>query len=99
MLSPATTHATTPWNGPGTTRSSGSPSSSDETVQVGRGVAVAVVVDDQSGRVAHGEEVDAVVPAGPPELRALTEQFNATAERVEGLVRAQQEFVADASHQ
>lgn len=39
------------------------------------------------------------VPSGPPELRALTEQFNATAERVEGLVRAQQEFVADASHQ
>lgn len=39
------------------------------------------------------------VPAGPRELRELAEQFNVTAGRVEGLVRAQQEFVADASHQ
>jgi signal transduction histidine kinase len=41
----------------------------------------------------------AEVPRGPPELRALSERFNATATRLERLVRAQQEFVADASHQ
>ncbi|MBK5288201.1 MAG: HAMP domain-containing protein [Acidimicrobiia bacterium] len=41
----------------------------------------------------------AEVPPGPPELRDLTEQFNATAARVEGLVHSQREFVADASHQ
>lgn len=41
----------------------------------------------------------AEVPRGPPELRALAEQFNATAARLERLVQAQQGFVADASHQ
>ena len=41
----------------------------------------------------------AEVPSGPPELRDLTEQFNTTAARLERLMRSQQEFVADASHQ
>lgn len=41
----------------------------------------------------------AEVPKGPPELRDLTEQFNTTAARLERLMRSQQEFVADASHQ
>jgi len=39
------------------------------------------------------------VPADPPELHGLAVSFNATAERLETLVRSQQTFVADASHQ
>jgi len=39
------------------------------------------------------------VPRGPPELRELAEQFNATTARLERLMVSQQEFVADASHQ
>ncbi len=39
------------------------------------------------------------VPDDPPELRGLARSFNATAERLETLVRSQQAFVADASHQ
>jgi signal transduction histidine kinase len=41
----------------------------------------------------------APVPEGPPEIRALAESFNHTAERLQELVASQQEFVADASHQ
>jgi signal transduction histidine kinase len=39
------------------------------------------------------------VPDDPPELRGLACSFNSTAERLETLVRSQQTFVADASHQ
>ena len=39
------------------------------------------------------------VPDDPPELQGLARSFNATAERLEALVRSQQAFVADASHQ
>ncbi len=41
----------------------------------------------------------APVPEGPPELRQLALEFNDMVTRVEGLVSAQQEFVADASHE
>ena len=41
----------------------------------------------------------APVPDGPPEIRELTLEFNDMVARVEGLVSAQQEFVADASHE
>jgi signal transduction histidine kinase len=41
----------------------------------------------------------APVPRGPPEIAQLTNQFNDTATQLERLVVAQQEFVADASHQ
>ena len=41
----------------------------------------------------------APVPDGPPELRKLALEFNDMVARVEGLVSAQQEFVADASHE
>jgi signal transduction histidine kinase len=41
----------------------------------------------------------APVPDGPPEIRELTLAFNDMVARVEGLVSAQQEFVADASHE
>jgi len=37
--------------------------------------------------------------AGPPEVRRLAETFNAMASTVDVLVRSQDEFVADASHQ
>ncbi len=36
---------------------------------------------------------------GPPEVRRLAETFNATVAKVDVLVRSQDEFVADASHQ
>ena len=55
---------------------------------------------DASARVGGGNlGTRAEVPRGPPELRELTEQFNTTTARLERLVRAQQGFVADASHQ
>ncbi len=55
---------------------------------------------DASARFGDGQlDARAEVPRGPPELRALTERFNTTAQRLERLVRSQQEFVADASHQ
>lgn len=41
----------------------------------------------------------AVPDRGPPEIRQLAEAFNATAERLEDLIEAQEHFVADASHQ
>jgi signal transduction histidine kinase len=41
----------------------------------------------------------AQVPDGPPEIRKLTLEFNDMVARVEGLVAAQKEFVADASHE
>jgi signal transduction histidine kinase len=37
--------------------------------------------------------------AGPPEVRTLATEFNQTVSRLEGLLRSQREFVADASHQ
>ena len=39
------------------------------------------------------------VPDDPPELSGLARSFNATAGRLEALLRSQQAFVADASHQ
>jgi signal transduction histidine kinase len=36
---------------------------------------------------------------GPPEVRRLAETFNAMVEKVDVLVRSQEQFVADASHQ
>jgi signal transduction histidine kinase len=38
-------------------------------------------------------------PDGPPEVRRLAETFNATAAKLDALVRSQDAFVADASHQ
>jgi signal transduction histidine kinase len=37
--------------------------------------------------------------SGPPEIRALASEFNHTVSRLEALLRSQDEFVADASHQ
>ena len=41
----------------------------------------------------------ATIPDGPPELRALTLQFNEMVVKLEALVGAQRDFVADASHE
>lgn len=41
----------------------------------------------------------AAVGAGPPEIRMLSARFNEMVARLDVLVRSQQEFVADASHQ
>jgi signal transduction histidine kinase len=48
----------------------------------------------------HGQlSARAPTESGPPELRELARAFNATATRLEMLVDAQQQFVANASHQ
>ena len=48
-----------------------------------------------------GGELDARAPArsGPPEVQALARTLNETAARLEVLLRSQEDFVADASHQ
>ena len=51
-------------------------------------------------RIGEGElSTRADEHAGPPEVRDLASAFNATAARLEDLVTAQENFVADASHQ
>lgn len=57
-------------------------------------------LDAGAARLGEGDLSARVrVPADPPELHGLARSFNATAARLETLVRAQQDFVADASHQ
>lgn len=55
---------------------------------------------DAAQRIGSGD-LDARADArhGPPEVRALASSFNATAGRLEDLLVAQEQFVADASHQ
>ncbi len=50
-------------------------------------------------RLGHGELSIRATPGGPEEIRALGEEFNQMAVRLEELVNAQARFVADASHQ
>lgn len=51
-------------------------------------------------RIGDGElDARAEVDTGPPEVRELAAAFNATAVRLQQLVTAQEQFVADASHQ
>ena len=55
---------------------------------------------DAATRIGDGDlEARADDAHGPPEVRALAESFNTTARRLEQLVTAQEQFVADASHQ
>lgn len=57
-------------------------------------------LDRGAARLGDGDLAARVaVPDDPPELAGLARSFNATAERLETLVRSQQAFVADASHQ
>jgi signal transduction histidine kinase len=55
---------------------------------------------DAATRIGDGElDARADEVHGPPEVRELAESFNTTARRLEELVTAQEQFVADASHQ
>jgi signal transduction histidine kinase len=55
---------------------------------------------DAATRIGDGElDARADQVHGPPEVRELAESFNTTARRLEELVTAQEQFVADASHQ
>jgi len=57
-------------------------------------------LDRGAARLGEGDLATRVtVPHDPPELAGLARSFNATAARLEALVRSQQAFVADASHQ
>lgn len=57
-------------------------------------------LDRGAARLGEGDlAVRVEVPDDPPELAGLARSFNSTAERLEALVRSQQAFVADASHQ
>jgi len=59
-----------------------------------------VDLDRGAARLGEGDlAVRAEVPSDPPELSGLARSFNATAERLEALVKSHQAFVADASHQ
>ncbi len=57
-------------------------------------------VQDAAERLAAGDlTARAGAVSGAPELAALAQQFDATAERLEALVDTQKRFVSDASHQ
>jgi signal transduction histidine kinase len=57
-------------------------------------------LDRGAARLGEGDLATRVaVPDDPPELAGLARSFNATAAHLEALVRTQQAFVADASHQ
>jgi signal transduction histidine kinase len=57
-------------------------------------------LEQVAGRVGGGElSARASIDAGPPEVRSLARRFNDTVGRLEELVRAQDAFVGDASHQ
>jgi len=57
-------------------------------------------VEDAAQRLAEGDlDARAGDVHGPPELAALAQQFDATAERLSQMVEAQRRFVGDASHQ
>jgi signal transduction histidine kinase len=57
-------------------------------------------LEQAATRVSDGDlSARAVLPDGPPELRALTLQFNEMVVKLDGLVGAQRDFVADASHE
>lgn len=57
-------------------------------------------VEEAARRLADGDlEARSGPVHGPPEVAALAEQFDITAERLENLVEVQRRFVSDASHQ
>ena len=57
-------------------------------------------LEEAAARAGAGDlSARAAVPDGPPELRTLALEFNDMVARVDGLVTAQRDFVADASHQ
>jgi signal transduction histidine kinase len=57
-------------------------------------------LDRGAARLGEGDlGARVTVPDDPPELQGLARSFNSTAARLEALVRSQQAFIADASHQ
>ncbi len=57
-------------------------------------------LEEAAARAGAGDlDARAVVPDGPPELRALALRFNDMVARLDGLITAQRDFVADASHE
>jgi signal transduction histidine kinase len=57
-------------------------------------------LEKAAAAVGEGDlEARAPTDSGPPEVRALAAEFNRTVARLETLLRSQDEFVADASHQ
>jgi signal transduction histidine kinase len=58
-----------------------------------------LALETASGRLGDGDLTARAPVAGPAEVAALASQFNRTAGRLAELVTAQQQFVADASHQ
>ncbi|PRZ04197.1 signal transduction histidine kinase [Isoptericola sp. CG 20/1183] len=57
-------------------------------------------VDQAMEKMGDGRLDERIPPStGPPELRQVVSRFNEMAERVEHLMRRQQEFVANASHE
>jgi signal transduction histidine kinase len=56
-------------------------------------------VDAAAGEVAAGNFQARVPLTGPPELRRLAGSFNDMVTKLEALLRSQEQFVADASHQ
>ena len=57
-------------------------------------------LEKAAAAVGEGDlEARAPTDSGPPEVRALAAEFNDTVARLETLLRSQDEFVADASHQ
>lgn len=57
-------------------------------------------LEQAATRVSGGDlAARAPIPDGPPELRALTLEFNEMVVQLEALVGAQRDFVADASHE
>jgi signal transduction histidine kinase len=49
--------------------------------------------------IGAGDRSARAEPTGPPEVQRLAETFNATASKLDTLIRSQDAFVADASHQ
>ncbi|HZR91975.1 MAG TPA: ATP-binding protein [Gaiellaceae bacterium] len=57
-------------------------------------------LEEAAAAVGRGDlTARAAADAGPPEIRAVAEEFNETVSRLDVLLHSQQEFVADASHQ
>jgi signal transduction histidine kinase len=56
-------------------------------------------VEAAADRVAEGEFEARVPLEGPPELRRLARTFNEMVAKLDGLMRSQEQFVADASHE
>lgn len=56
-------------------------------------------VDAAAGDVASGKLATRVPLTGPPELRRLAGSFNEMVAKLEAMLRSQEQFVADASHQ